>query len=70
MFGYILNAPPNSSHDYGQILVSLDRPRPATLSKRDSNAGVFLRILRNFSEQLFNRTLSVAVSAPTISSVE
>ena len=33
-----------------------------TLLKRDSNTGVFLRILQNFQEQLFYRTPLVAAS--------
>ena len=32
------------------------------LLKRDSNTGVFLRILRTFKEQLFYRTLPLAAS--------
>ena len=36
--------------------------KSATLSKRDSNRGVFLRILQNYSEQLFCRSLQVTSS--------
>ena len=32
--------------------------KPATLLKKDSNTGVFLLILRNFQEHLFQRTYS------------
>ena len=35
------------------FLIMLQAMRPAPLLKRDSNTGVFLRILRNFSEHQF-----------------
>ena len=35
---------------------SQERCRPVTLLKTDSNVGVFLWILRSFSEHLFRRT--------------
>ena len=36
--------------------------KPATLLKRDSNAGAFLWNLQNFQEDLFYRTPVMAVS--------
>ena len=36
------------------------QPRPATLLNRYSNTGVFLWILRNFQEHLFEKHLSTA----------
>ena len=44
------------------FLIMLQAFRPATLLKRDSNIGVFLRILRTFKEQLFYRTPPLAAS--------
>ena len=41
--------------------------RPATLLKRDSNAGVFLQSLRNFQEHLFYRPPPVAASSICLS---
>ena len=40
------------------FLIRLQAFRVATLLKRDSKTGFFLRILQNFSEDLFNRTTS------------
>ena len=37
---------------YSFFLMNLQVLKTGTLLKRDSNAGVFLRILRNFYEQL------------------
>ena len=42
------------------FLTKLQFLRPATIFKRDFNAGVFLWILRNFYEQLFYWTPPVA----------
>ena len=41
---------------YSFFLMNLQVLKTGTLLKRDSNAGVFLRILRNFYEQLLWRT--------------
>ena len=38
------------------VLIKLKVFRPATLLQRDSNTGIFLWILRNFTEHLFRRT--------------
>ena len=38
------------------FLINLQAVRPATLSKRDSNIGVFLWMLRHFQKHLFGRT--------------
>ena len=45
------------------LLTKLQAWRRTTLLKRDSSAGIFMRILQNFSEQLFYRTSPVAASA-------
>ena len=45
------------------FLIKVAGFRPATLLNRDSDAGVFLSILRNFKEHLFYRTPHVAASA-------
>ena len=44
------------------ILIKLQGFSSATLSKRDSNTGVFLWLLRNFKEHLFEEHLRTAAS--------
>ena len=47
---------------WDQVEVKLQAIRPATLLKRDSNTDVFLWILQNFYEQVFEEHLHMAAS--------
>ena len=47
---------------YSQENIYVEGLKPVTLSKRDSNKGIFLWILQHFKEQLSYRTPPVAAS--------